>query len=69
MLCCDKTRGTNSRRLACLRPHVLCAYYNFKSKQANPITLFVRRPSNQYNLYDSENNKNNFKNLICSDNC
>ena len=55
--CVVTTRGTHSRRLACLRPHVLRAYCNFKSKQANSITLFVRRPSNQYNLYDSEDNK------------
>ena len=32
--------------LACLRSHVLRAYCNFESKQANSITLFGRRPNN-----------------------
>ena len=32
---------------ACLRSHVLCAYYNFESKQADSITLFGRRPNNK----------------------
>ena len=30
----------HSRRLACIRSHVLRAYCNFESKQANSITLF-----------------------------
>ena len=46
MLCCDTARGRHSRRLACLRSHVLRAYCNFESKQANSITLFGRRPNN-----------------------
>ena len=33
--------------LACLRSHVLRAYCNFESKQANSITLFGRRPNNK----------------------
>ena len=32
--------------LVCLRSHVLRAYCNFESKQANSITLFGRRPNN-----------------------
>ena len=32
--------------LACLRSHVLRAYYNFESKQAISITLFGRRSNN-----------------------
>ena len=32
---------------ACLRSHVLRAYCNFESKQANSITLFGRRPNNK----------------------
>ena len=36
---------SRSRRLACLRSHVLRAYRNFESKQAISITLFGRRPS------------------------
>ena len=36
---------SRSRRLACLRSHVLRAYCNFDSKQAISITLFERRPS------------------------
>ena len=36
----------HSRRLACLHSHVLRAYCNFESKQANSITLFGRRPNN-----------------------
>ena len=49
MLCRDTARGRHSRRLACLRSHVLRAYCNkhFESKQANSITLFGRRPNNQ----------------------
>ena len=35
--------------LACLRSHVLRAYCNFESKQANSITLFGRRPNNKAN--------------------
>ena len=31
--------------LACLRSHVLRAYCNFESKQANSITLFERHPN------------------------
>ena len=52
MLCRDKSRGRHSTRvarlvyLACLRSHVLRAYYNFESKQAISITLFGRRPNN-----------------------
>ena len=33
--------------LASLRSHVLRAYCNFESKQANSITLFERRPNNK----------------------
>ena len=33
--------------LVCLRLHVLRAYCNFESKQANSITLFGRRPNNK----------------------
>ena len=40
MLCCDTPHSRHSRRLACLLSHVLCAYCNFESKQANSITLF-----------------------------
>ena len=36
----DTARGRHSRRLACLRSHVLRAYCNFESKQANSITPF-----------------------------
>ena len=36
----DTARGRHSRRLACLRSHVLRAYCNFESKQANLITPF-----------------------------
>ena len=43
-LCTSRSRGRHSRRLACLRSHVLRAYCNFESKQANSITLFGRRP-------------------------
>ena len=32
---------------ACLRSHILRAYCNFESKQANSITLFERRPNNK----------------------
>ena len=53
MLCCDTPRGRHSRRLACLRSHVLCAYCNFESKQANSITLFGRRPNKKENLNTS----------------
>ena len=35
--------------LACLRSHVLRAYCNFESKQANSITLFGQRPNNKAN--------------------
>ena len=45
MLCCDTARGRHSRRLSCLSSHVLRAYCNFESKQANSITLFGRRPN------------------------
>ena len=34
---CDRAYGRHSRLLACLRSHVLRAYCNFKSKQANSI--------------------------------
>ena len=47
MLCCDSARGRHSRRLACSRSHVLRAYCNFESKQANSTTLFGRRPNNK----------------------
>ena len=40
MLCGDTARGRHLCRLACIRSHVLSAYCNFESKQANPITLF-----------------------------
>ena len=33
-MCRDTSRGRHSRRLACLRSHVLRAYCNFESKQA-----------------------------------
>ena len=33
--------------LVCLRSHVLRAYCNFESKQANSITLFGRHPNNK----------------------
>ena len=46
MLCCDTPRGRHSRRLACLRSHVLRAYCN-ESKQGNSITLIGRRPNNR----------------------
>ena len=52
MLCLDKSLGRHSTRvawlvyLACLRSHVLRAYYNFESKQAISITLFGRRSNN-----------------------
>ena len=50
MVCCDTARNRHSRRLACylacLRSHVLRAYRNFESKQANSVTLFGRRPNN-----------------------
>ena len=46
--CCNTARGSHSRRLACLRSHVLRAYCNFESKQANSITLFGRRPNNKF---------------------
>ena len=39
--------------LACLRSHVLRAYFNFESKQAISVTLFGRRPNNN----DSVNSK------------
>ena len=35
--------------LTCLRSHVLRAYCNFESKQANSITLFGRRPNDKAN--------------------
>ena len=44
--CASRSRGRHSRRLACLRLHVLRAYCNFESKQAISITLFGRRPNN-----------------------
>ena len=40
MLCCDTARGRHLRCLACLRSHVLRAYCNFESKEANSITLY-----------------------------
>ena len=40
MLCGDTARGRHLCRLGCIRSHVLSAYCNFESKQANPITLF-----------------------------
>ena len=40
-------RGRHSRRLAGLCSHILSAHCNFKSKQANSITLFGRRPNNE----------------------
>ena len=59
MLCRDKSHGRHSTHvtrlvyLACLRSHVLRAYYNFESKQAISITLFGRRPnSNNYSKID-----------------
>ena len=51
--CCVVTqRGADIRvawllYLACLRSHVLRAYCNFESKQANSTTLFGRRPNNK----------------------
>ena len=42
--CTSRSRGRYSRRLACLRSHVLRAYCNFKSKRAISITLFERHP-------------------------
>ena len=36
--------------LAFLRSHVLRAYCNFESKQANSITLFERRPNKKESL-------------------
>ena len=36
--------------LACLPSHVLRAYCNFESKQANSITLFGRRPNKKESL-------------------
>ena len=36
--------------LACLPSHVLCAYCNFESKQANSITLFGRGPNKKESL-------------------
>ena len=50
MLCCDTPRDRHSRRLACLLSHVLRAYCNFESKQANSITLFGRRPNKMESL-------------------
>ena len=44
--CTRRSRGRHSRRLACLRSHVLRAYFNFESKQAISVTLFGRRPNN-----------------------
>ena len=39
--------------LACLPSHVLRAYCNFESKQANSITLFGRRPNKKESLNTS----------------
>ena len=50
--CCVVTQRAADMRvawvvyLACLHSHVLRAYCNFESKQANLITLFGQRPSN-----------------------
>ena len=41
--------------LAFLRSHVLRAYCNFESKQANSITLFGRRPNKALILHPTEN--------------
>ena len=43
--CTSCSRGGDSRRLVCLRSHVLRAYCNFESKQAISINLFGRRPN------------------------
>ena len=40
--------------LACLPSHVLRAYCNFESKQANSITLFGRRPNKKESLNTSQ---------------
>ena len=50
--CTSRSRGRYSRRLACLRSHVLRAYGNFESKRAISITLFGLSP-----------NKNTFVNI------
>ena len=44
--CTSGSRGRHSRRLACLRSHVLRAYCSFESKQAISITLFGQRSKN-----------------------
>ena len=43
--CTSRSRGRYSRRLACLRSHVLRAYGNFESKRAISITLFGLSPN------------------------
>ena len=45
--CASCSRGGDSRRLVCLRSHVLRAYCNFESKQAISINLFRRRPNTE----------------------
>ena len=50
MLCCDTARRRHSRRSACLRSHVLRAYCNCESKQANSITRFGRGPNKKHLL-------------------
>ena len=50
-MCSDNEAcGRYLRHLACLHLHVFRAYCNFKSKQANSITLFGRRPNNKEEL-------------------
>ena len=50
MLCCDTARSRHSRRSACLRSHVLRAYCNCESKEANSITRFGRGPNKKHLL-------------------
>ena len=51
--CCVVTHSAQqtSRRLACLRSHLLRAYCNFESKQVNSITLFGPR-QNYQSIYE-----------------
>ena len=59
--CCAVTQRAADIRvawlvyLACLRPHVLRAYCNFESKQANSISLSGRRPNNKVLIFPLEN--------------
>ena len=46
--CTSRSRGKHSRRLVCLRSHVLRAYCNFESKQTISSTLFGRRSNNEF---------------------